>query len=68
MTVELDRTSLPQTIKSWQWDVQLLLPDGESWFTVAPCATPEAAGEVVRILLSARGGYQVDITIRARAS
>ena len=36
-------------------EVRLRLPESASWWTIVRCLTPEAAAEVVRILLSQEG-------------
>jgi hypothetical protein len=48
----IDWLNLPETReeKVMKWQVDLLLPDQVTWYTAWTLDTPEAVGEVVRIL------------------
>lgn len=35
------------------WQIKLPLANGEGWFVLCTCETPEMVGEVIRILLTA---------------
>lgn len=51
----------------WKWDVQVLLPDGETWYTICTADSVEALGEIVRFLTKTWGDEQKNLMIFARA-
>lgn len=39
-----------------KWLVQILLPDGQTWFTLATCDSPESVGAIITALCGASHG------------
>ena len=49
-----------------RYSIMLRLPGSDQWWQVVEALTPEAAGEVVRILLSQGAGSPGEIKIEVR--
>lgn len=47
------------------YEVRMPLADGNGWFTLCRCESPEMAGEIVRILLTAdkKQLFRIEITV-----
>lgn len=66
MTEQSGHGTSKESWSKWVWDLQVMLPDAETRFTICTAHTPEALAELVRVLIVAWGDDQRDIFVKAR--